>query len=122
MRVVFFRDARGRAPVLDWLNDLRKRDRKAFAKCVARIQRLAELGYELRRPEADYLRDGIWELRARRGTVNYRVLYFLHGAATCVLAHALTKKASVPDRDIERARSRKALFEEDPKEHTHEEQ
>ena len=43
---------------------------------VARVQRLAELGHELRRPEGDHLRDGIYELRAR---LNYRLPYFFHG-------------------------------------------
>jgi hypothetical protein len=33
----------------------------------------------LRRPHADYLEDGIYELRWRNGTVQYRILYFFHG-------------------------------------------
>jgi hypothetical protein len=44
---------------------LKKGERKAWAKCRERIRRLAELGYELRRPHADFLRDGIYELRAK---------------------------------------------------------
>jgi hypothetical protein len=32
--------------------------RKAQQKCLARLKRLEDLGHELRRPEADYLRDG----------------------------------------------------------------
>ena len=53
--VYFYKDESGHTPVLEWLRELRQRDRKAYAKCVARIRRLAELGHELRRPEADYL-------------------------------------------------------------------
>ena len=113
---------RGRAPLLAWLEKLRQESPKAYAKCVVRIQRLAAEGHELRRPEADSLRDGIYELRARSGNVNYRLLYFFHGQNVAVLAHGLTKEAEVPDADIERALLRKKHFENDPDKHTHEEE
>lgn len=118
-KVIFYREPTGATPVLDWLRDLKDRDRRSFAKCVVRINRLAESGHELRRPEADYLRDGIYELRARRGTINYRILYFFHGRGACVLAHALTKKDKVPERDVELAILRMTMFEADPGEHSH---
>ena len=119
-QVRFYQDADGHAPVREWLRDLRQRDQKAHAKCVARIERLAEVGHELRRPEADYLRDGIYELRARKGTVNYRILYFFHGQHVAVLAHSLTKEAEIPPLDIERASRRKARVIKDPRTHLHE--
>lgn len=56
---VFFEDDDGTAPLLEWLDE---QDRKVQDKCLAKIDRLEELGYELCRPEADYLRDGIYEL------------------------------------------------------------
>jgi ribosome-binding protein aMBF1 (putative translation factor) len=90
--VFFYQDEDGRAPVVEWLKTPRREDRKAYAKCVARIRRLAEAGHELRRPEADYLRDGLYELRARHGRVNYRILYFFHGQQVALLAHGLTKE------------------------------
>ena len=89
--------------------------------CVVRIRRLAEEGHGLRRPEADYLRDGIHELRAKSGRVNYRFLYFFHGRNIAVLAHSLTKEAEVPPVEIDRALERKALYEKDPEGHTYEE-
>jgi hypothetical protein len=39
---------------------------------------LRELGYDLRRPEADLLRDGAYELRVRLNRVQYRILYSFH--------------------------------------------
>jgi len=66
---VFYRDDDGSVPVLDWLRSL---PAKAQDKCRVRLERLHEWGHELRRPEADYLRDGIHELRVRLGAVNYR--------------------------------------------------
>ena len=118
--VVFYQEATGEVPVLDWLQALRRTDRRGYAKCVARVHRLAESGHELRRPEADFLRDGIHELRARRGRVHYRILYFFHGKEVAVLAIGLSKEGKVPDADILRALRRRAAFEEDPSGHTFE--
>ncbi|MEJ2365722.1 MAG: hypothetical protein P8017_13785 [Deltaproteobacteria bacterium] len=50
--VVFFKDEKNSVPVLDWLDGL---PRKVQNKCYVRIERLQELGHELRRPEADLL-------------------------------------------------------------------
>jgi phage-related protein len=120
--VFFYQDEDGGAPVVEWLKTLRREDRKAYAKCVARIRRLAEASHELRRPEADYLRDGLYELRARHGRVNYRILYFFHGQQVALLAHGLTKEGEIPPGDIERAKRRKDAFEHDPERHTYEEE
>ena len=116
--VVFYKDEDGTVPVRDWLQAFQQSNRRAFAKCVARIQRLADLGHELRRPEADLLRDGIYELRAKYSHVQYRVLYFFSGRTTAVLAHAITKKDAVPDVEIDRAVRRKAAFLQDPETHS----
>lgn len=60
--VFFFREPTdGSVPLLEWFDGL---PAKVQAKCIERIDRLGELGHELRRPEADFLRDGIYELRA----------------------------------------------------------
>lgn len=117
--VVFYQEKDGTVPVLEWLEELRRRGkRKVVAKCQERIQRLAALGFELRRPLADFLRDGIYELRIRQGRVNYRILYFFHADETAVLAHGLTKEGQVPNADIERALRRKEAFEKEPESHS----
>ena len=118
-RVVFYQENEN-IPVLQWLKQLLKEDRKGYANCVARIKLLASSGYELRRPAADYLRDGIYELRAKHVHIQYRILYFFHGQNVAILAHAITKEqAAVPEIDIERAIKRKSLFEENPDIHTY---
>ena len=50
------------------------------------------------------------ELRARLGTVNYRILYFFHGRNVAVLAHAITKENEIPVVEINRAVERKRTF------------
>jgi phage-related protein len=113
--VVFYQDDPKTVPVLDWLDSLPP---KALDKCRVRLERLRDLGHELRRPESDFLRDGIYELRIKLGTVNYRILYFFHGRVAAVLAHGLVKESDVPKRDIELAIQRKGKFELDPERHT----
>jgi phage-related protein len=120
-RLIYFCDANGRSPVVEWLQSLRSHDQKAWANCRAQLERLAAFGHELRRPAADFLRDGIYELRARSGHVQYRLLYFFHGRNVAVVAHAVTKKDKVPPLEIERALKRRAVFEAKPEEHTYEE-
>ncbi len=91
--------------------------RDARVRLAARVDLLKEQGHELRRPYADLLRDGIWELRVRVGRVNYRLLYFFHEQGVVLLAHGITKEGAVPDVEIRRAVDRKSRFENDPGSH-----
>ena len=116
--VVFYQEDAKTVPMLDWLDHL---PAKAQDKCRLRIERLRDLGHELRRPEADYLRDGIYELRVGLRGMNYRMLYFFQGRVAAVLAHGLAKERDVPPREIEEAIRRKRKFELDPKRHTYKE-
>ncbi len=118
-KLVFYQEE-GVAPAIEWLNELRAKNERAFAKCVTRLQRLAELGHELRRPEADYLRDDIYELRSRLGTVNYRLLYFFHGRGLTIVSHGCTKEDTVPKAEINLAIARRKAFIADPAKHAYE--
>src|SRR5436190_5789046 len=118
--VAFYQEADGEAPVVNWLRELMETNEKAWSHCRARIELLVQFGHELRRPAADYLRDGIYELRAKQGHVQYRILYFFHDRQIAILAHSLTKEDVIPGADIERAMKRKKLFEANPKAHTYE--
>ncbi|MGO8764787.1 MAG: type II toxin-antitoxin system RelE/ParE family toxin [Limisphaerales bacterium] len=120
IQVAFYRDADGQAPVVNWLGDLMKTNQKAWAHCRARIEMLAQFGHELRRPAADYLRDGIYELRAKQGHIQFRILYFFHERQVAILAHSLTKEDIIPAVEIERALKRKKPFESNPRRHTYE--
>ena len=113
VEVVFYKEGK-RCPILEWLEGLPK---KAYAKAYVRIERLAEVGHELRRPEAEYLGDDIYELRWRFQSVNYRILYFFHGTRLVVLAHSLTKERRIQQKDIQLAAERKAAFDADPEAH-----
>src|SRR3990167_5947457 len=115
IKVLFYQDEDASVPVLNWLKGL---PTKAAAKCFVKMERLAELGHELRRPEADLLRDKIYELRIGLQGINYRILYFYHGPVTAMLAHGITKEREVPSQEINKALERKRKFELNPEKHT----
>lgn len=119
---MFYQEKTGDVPVITWLNELKKKDAKGFANCVGRIRQLASTGHELRRPAADYLQDGIYELRAKHRNVQYRLLYFFNGKDIAVLSHSIIKKTSaVPKKEIDTALKRKQNFERNPQQHTYQE-
>src|SRR5437870_11549532 len=100
IEVLFYQEEDSVVPLVTWLEGL---PTKALEKCLARLVRLAELGHELRRPEGDYLRDEIYELRIRWQSVNYRILYFFHGQTAAILSNGLTKEGQVSGREIDLA-------------------
>lgn len=114
--VVFYADDNNAAPALEWIESLPE---KVQDKAEARILLLEELGFELRRPVADLLRDGIYELRWSEKRVNYRILYGFAGRNRAVVLHGFTKEKAVPDQDIDRALDRLKQFKESPAKHTY---
>ena len=117
MEVVFYQEDDGSVPFELWLAALPE---KVRTKCLVKLARLEELGHELRRPEADILRDGIHELRISRQGVQYRILYFFNGKVFVVVSHGLVKEgARVPPIEIERSIERKTKFEKNPEKHSH---
>ena len=117
-KIALYREDDGTVPLLAWLDSIPD---KARDKCVVRIERLREQGHELRRPEADFLRDGIYELRVALQGINYRMLYFFHRREAVVLSHGLVKEREVPPKEIDRAIVRKLKYKAAPSRHTHEE-
>jgi phage-related protein/transcriptional regulator with XRE-family HTH domain len=83
IEVLFYRDEDGTAPLNDWLTSLQA---KARAKCLAHLQLLEKHGHELRRPHAENLGNGLYELRVKFFRVNYRMLYFFYGRDAACLA------------------------------------
>jgi hypothetical protein len=114
--VFFYQESDGGVPAIAWLDTIADNPRD---KLFYRVNRLEQAGYELRRPEADFLRDGIFELRVKWQRVNYRLLYFFHGKEA-VIAHGCVKEGPVDDADINRAAQRKELYGANPARHRYE--
>lgn len=104
--------------MLQWFDAI---SNKAQDKCRLKLERLRALGHELRRPEADYLRDGIYELRVSLQGIQYRMLYFFYGNVAAVVSHGIVEEAKVQPREIDLAIKQKQRFEQNPRHHTHEE-
>jgi len=122
IRVVFYREDDGSVPTVDYLRSIPTGARDKLGK---RMERLARLGRDIRRPEADYLRDGIYELRTQLRNVQYRLLYFFHGTEadgtlTAVLSYRTTKRKRVPPKEIDLAIHRHEKFFSSPQQHTQE--
>ena len=76
-----------------WLYKLPK---KVKDKALDSIMRLSELGHEIRRPHADFLRNGVYELRFDNKGVHVRILYFFVGD-NAIISHGFSKTTdSVP--------------------------
>jgi len=117
IKVVLYKDDDGVVPTLNWLSGL---PTKARDKCIKKIERLKELGHLIRRPEADYLRNNIYELRTQLRNVQYRLLYFFHGREAVVISHGTTKRKRVPSSEINLAIERRGKFLQNPKLRTQE--
>lgn len=103
-QVQLYQEEDGSVPLLEWLKGL---PAKVQDKCLVRLERLEEMGQALRRPEADYLQDGIYELRVRVRSIQYRMLYFFYGSQAAVVSHGFTKEGVVSPREIETAKQRR---------------
>src|SRR3954463_13656497 len=96
--LVFYREANS-VLFRDWLESLPV---AAPAKCLYYITLLETFGHELRRPVADFLRDGIFELRPTSQNVHYRILYAFVGQHVAVVSHGIAKRGVVPGVEIEK--------------------
>jgi phage-related protein len=114
--IIFFKDNDGAIPAKEFFANISV---KARAKLNSRLQLLERLGHELRRPHCENLGSGIYELRTRYRTTQYRLLYFFHGTQAVVVSHGLIKEREIPPTAIELAIQHKTLFLSDPFKHGH---
>ena len=110
-----YRDDDGSTPLVEWLATIETRNRKTYEKCRSYLQRLADFGRDLRRPTADLLRDGVYELRIKHLGVNYRILYGFVGQDVVLVSHGITKEKRVPSKEIDLAVERLAKFRNNPR-------
>ncbi len=96
-QVGYYRDHRGRSPVLEYLDTLQAAER---ARVVFVIERLQESGIDLGMPHARPLQGRLRELRA--GPI--RLLYFADTDRRFVVLHAFRKTTGkTPAREMETA-------------------
>lgn len=115
VNLMLYREDDDRVPLLEWFLEQPERVQD---RCLVRMEPLGHLGHEIRRPEADLLRDDIYELRVGIAGWNYRILYFFHGRNAIVLSHGLEKEARVPSGEIDLAIIRRKKFIANPALHS----
>ena len=115
-KIVIYQEKNEQVPLLQWLDNLPP---KAQDKCIEKVERLEENGYDLRRPHCDLLEQGIYELRARYGNVHYRILYAFVGKDIVLLSHGCFKRKEVPKREIKRAVINRDNYNQNPRAHTY---
>ncbi len=103
--ILSFVDDRGGTPVKEFVYTLSFKEQ---AKVRAYLNGLKNQGHNLRRPMADYLGEGIYELRPRHN----RIFYFFFLREYAVLLHAIRKKTDqIPPEDIALCLKRKKQVE-----------
>ena len=103
--VCYYVDDRGDNQVKEFIKSLPVKER---TKVLAYINELKKQGNNLRRPMADYLEDGIYELRPK----DNRIFYFFYLRDNAVLLHAIKKKTQeIPSNDLNLCLKRKNLIE-----------
>ena len=89
------------SPVLDYVNDLSKKER---AKVLKYIEFLRSKGGVLDEPYSKHIQGKIRELRVDFGKNRHRIFYFSFVGKTIILLHAFLKKtAKTPLAEIKKA-------------------
>lgn len=114
--IIIYQERDGSVPLIEWLDNVPE---KVQDKCFEKMERLEELGYDLRRPHCDILEQGIYELRARWQNVHYRMLYGFVGKNIVLVSHGCSKRKKVPKKEIRRAVMNIKNYTRDPKAHTY---
>lgn len=109
MNVEYFRDAAGREPVREFVDDLYRQRKAAAAKITAYIGRVLGAYQPGSAPlPANFVKalgGGLFELRPEHGNVEYRIYFTIDRLGTAWLLHANQKR---PNRRTEQAEIERA--------------
>ena len=107
--IEFFQLENGTEPAKEFIASLPP---KMIAKMLRIIDLLEENGPLLRMPYSEYLRDGIFEIRAKQGSDISRILYFFVIGRKIILTNGFVKKTmKTPASEIEKAKKYKSDYE-----------
>ena len=100
-QILLYKTEDGKCPVNDFMKSLNEKD---FAEITKGIEYLKSVGFNIRRPHGDYLRDKIYELRIPILNNETRTLYFFCYETYIVLTNTFIKKTDkVPESEINKA-------------------
>jgi|SRR5208282_2744628 len=103
--VEFYVNAGGRAPVQEFLDELKQSDPDDFVAVLAGLAKLRNRQYH-REPLSKALGGGLFELR-HVGKLNTRVLWFFMKGRRIIAVHGIRNKGqAIQSRDLDTARAR----------------
>ncbi|GHS87008.1 hypothetical protein AGMMS49957_06130 [Synergistales bacterium] len=113
-KIVFYKDKKGREPVLEYILELAaKTDKDSLIKhnkTQDYIQALSDYGTQVGEPYMKHLEGEIWELRP----IRERILFAAWVDDSFVLLHHFTKKTQkTPRKEIEQAKRNLADYREE---------
>jgi len=101
----FFQTETGNVPVLDWIKELSKTDRKIIGEDIKTVETGWPIGMPLCRSISS--RKGLWEIRISLPDSRIaRILFFLHDGELYLLHGFIKKTQKTPDSDLDLAESR----------------
>lgn len=101
--LVFYRASTGAEPVVDWLNNLSKAERREIGQDLMRAQWRWPVGMPLCRA----LGGGLWEARSSLTTKRIaRVIFCIHDGQIVALHGFIKKSQKTPAAELELARKR----------------
>jgi len=121
VRIVFYRNSRGKLIVLDWLRELRQRDPALYVPVAAALYELAACGRALGPPLCAHLGGELYALRPQAPRPCPPILYFFHGDEAVALGQVKREGDPVPLRTLVNASRLRREFERDPVARSHEE-
>lgn len=102
--VVFYNDAEGKSPVLDYLREVTPPQRRKIGWTIRLLQ---ENATTLAEPHCKHLGGGLWELRTQVEGDAFRCLYVIWTEERLLILHVFQKKTpKTPTREIYLARRR----------------
>jgi phage-related protein len=106
--VVFFKTDAGNDPAREWLKSLPRDERHSIGEDLLTVQHAWPVG----KPLVDHLGDGIWELRSRLPNRIARTLFTVARSEIVVLHGFIKKTRKTPAQELELARWRKRIYEQ----------
>lgn len=107
LTVRFFRNANGKEPAREWLQEFSTEDKKVIGADIKLVQWKWPIG----KPLVDNLGKGLWEIRTKLGERIVRVFFFILDEKIVILHGIIKETQKTPQQDLKLARQRQSLCE-----------
>ena len=103
-----YQEASGKVPILEWLKDFNKEDRKIIDRDIKYIQ----YSWPWKMPLIKSLGDGLMEIRTKLKDKQARIFFILHDGAIVLLHGFIKKTQKTPKNEMEIALKRAKLIKQ----------